>query len=126
MDRIDIHVDVPPVMISDLQDARQGEKSSVVAQRIAQARDIQKSRYTDDLTINANIKGDELEVVTQMDDETKALLTRSVEHAKMSARGYYRVLKVARTIADLNGGAETLQKSDVAEALSYRKIALNS
>ncbi len=123
MDRIDIHVDVPPVQISDLQGVGTGEPSKIVAQRIIRAREIQEMRYGGS-KINAYISGDMLDEATQMSDETRALLVKSVEHAKLSARGYYRILRVARTIADLNGGAELLSTSDISEALSYRRMAI--
>lgn len=130
MDRIDVHVEVPPVQVSDLHGAARGESSRAVAQRVAAARDIQKQRYGDHFpsgvsAVNANASGALLEEVTQMDDETRTLLMRSVEQAKLSARGYYRILRVARTIADLNGGAEQLSRADIAEALSYRRMGLN-
>jgi len=128
MDRIDIHVDVPPVQISDLQAVGTGDSSEIVAARVQAARNIQKERAqrleSSDAT-NATLSGELLDEVTKMDEETRDLLTRSVERAKLSARGYYRILRVARTIADLNGGEEMLAKSDIAEALSYRRMNLN-
>jgi len=130
MDRIDIHVDVPPVRVADLQAAGTGDSSAVVAARVQAARDLQKQRYEAQFAkgispINANADGSILDEVTQMDEETRALFIKSVEQAKLSARGYYRILRVARTIADLNGGAERLTKADIAEALSYRRMALS-
>ncbi len=130
MDRIDIHVDVPAVQISDLHGAAAGDSSAVVAARVQAARDIQLNRYEDmdfkgDVLVNARADGTVLEAVTQMEDDVRELFMRSVEQARLSARGYYRILRVARTIADLNGGAQTLSKADIAEALSYRRMALN-
>tara|TARA_R110001592_G_scaffold29350_8_gene106581 strand:- start:457 stop:1983 length:1527 start_codon:yes stop_codon:yes gene_type:complete len=130
MDRIDIHIDVPAVQISDLHNAGTGDASAVVAARVQAARSIQQARYerlgkAGSGLINAAIDGATLDDVTQMDDDTRALLVKSVEQAKLSARGYYRILRVARTIADLNGGGERLSKSDIAEALSYRRMMLN-
>lgn len=131
MDRIDIHVDVPPVQISDLQGAQRGDSSAVVAARIVAARNIQKNRYKSKglrgaSPINANADGAALDEVTQMEEATRALLNKAVEQARLSARGYYRILRVARTIADLNGGAEMLGKADIAEALSYRRMGLGA
>ncbi len=128
MDRIDIHVDVPPVQISDLQAVVTGDSSEIVAARVQAARNIQKERaqrLDASDAINARLSGELLDEVTKMDEETRDILTRSVERAKLSARGYYRILRVARTIADLNGGADMLTKSDIAEALSYRRMNLN-
>ncbi len=128
MDRIDIHVDVPPVSISDLQGVNTGETSEVIAGRIKIARDIQNERYMrlglrEKSMINANADGDILDKVTAMSMETRVFLNKAVEAAKLSARGYYRILRVARTIADLNGGTDELSKADISEALSYRKIS---
>ncbi len=127
LDRIDVHIDVPPVQISDLSGAGVGDSSEVVAQRVQRARDIQIMRYRAfesdvRLPINAYVDGSILDQVTPMSEETRKTLMHSVERAKLSARGYYRVLRVARTIADLNGGGQEIQKRDIAEALSYRRI----
>lgn len=126
MDRIDLHVDVPAVMVSDLQNVDAGESSAQVATRVARARAIQEKRYDGaDMKaaarVNANADGKILEDATPMQSDAKDLLTRVAAQNKLSARGYYRVLRVARTIADLNGGAEELSKADIAEALSYRR-----
>lgn len=126
MDRIDLHVDVPAVMVSDLQNVEAGESSAQVATRVARARAIQEKRYHGaDMKaaarVNANADGKILEDATPMQSDAKDLLTRVAAQNKLSARGYYRVLRVARTIADLNGGAEELSKADIAEALSYRR-----
>lgn len=131
MDRIDLHVDVPAVKMSDLQTETTSESSAAIAARVQKARDIQRLRYESlgldgKEPINANADGRILEDATPMDADAKALLTRAAEQTKISARGYFRILRVARTIADLNGGAENLCKADIAEALSYRRINLNS
>lgn len=129
MDRIDIHVDVPPVQIADLQNVTTGDTSEVVAARVLAAREIQRDRYEHlgmqgVAFVNANAQGDILDAVTKMSTETRDILTKAAARAKLSARGYYRILKVARTIADLNGGAEMLSTADIAEALSYRRMAV--
>lgn len=130
MDRIDIHVDVPAVKIIELQRINTGDTSEQVSVRIQKAREIQAQRYSVyDLNgrtpINAHADGSTLEAVTPMNDETRDLLRLCVEQAKLSARGYYRILRVARTIADLNGGSHEVTKSDIAEALSYRRLAFS-
>lgn len=132
MDRIDIHVDVPAVQLSDLHGAPAGDSSAVVAARIIKAREIQAARYANTdfpigrAPINANADSTRIEAVTQMDDDVRDIFMKSIENAKISARGYYRILRVARTIADLDGGKEKLTKQDVAQALSYRRMALNA
>lgn len=129
MDRIDLQVDVPPVQISDL-DAPKGEISRIVAQRVLNARAIQQTRFqslgvSDAIAINAHTDTKILEEIAVMDGDAKVLLNKSMEAAKLSARGYYRILRVARTIADLSGAPEKLNKLHVAEALSYRRVILN-
>ncbi len=132
MDRIDIHVDVPAVQLSDLHGAPVGDSSAVVAARIIKAREIQAARYANTdfpigrAPINANADSTRIEAVTQMDVDVRDIFMKSIENAKISARGYYRILRVARTIADLDGGKEKLTKQDVAQALSYRRMALNA
>lgn len=131
MDRIDMHVDVPAVRIADLQNVATGESTASVAARVKAAREVQLERFSSmglesALSVNAYAQGDVLERVTQMNDDTKALLNKAMEQSRMSARGYYRILKVARTIADLDGGSEELGKPHIAEALSYRRIFLSS
>jgi len=129
MDRIDMQIDVPAVQVSDL-DAPPGESSAAVAARVAQARHIQQERYAAleknlPVSINAHVEGKILEEIATMDTEAKTLLDQTMHSAKLSARGYYRVLRVARTIADLSGAPDKLSKAHIAEALSYRRILLN-
>lgn len=127
MDRIDIRIDVPAVSVADLHNVSKGESSSEVSERVERARDIQKSRYNQmgleaTQPINAYVDSEILDQVTPMSKDTRDLFLRAIEQARLSARGYYRILRVARTIADLNGGAEEVSRYDVAEALSYRRI----
>lgn len=126
MDRIDMQVDVPAVSVADLQNAGTGETSAVVAMRVQKAREIQAGRFValeSEITQNAHAQGNILEQIIDMTDESRLLLNKAMENAKTSARGYYRLLKVARTIADL-AGCEAIERSHIAEALSYRRIAL--
>lgn len=127
MDRIDMQVDVPAVSIADLQNAGTGETSAVIAERVQRARDLQARRFSalgSDITQNAHAQGNVLEQIIEMSEESRILLNKAMENAKTSARGYYRLLKVARTIADL-AGCDVIERSHIAEALSYRRIALN-
>lgn len=121
-----MQVDVPAVSIADLQTASGGESSAVIRSRIETARDIQAARFEkfgSDLRINAHANGDILEKTVQLQGDAQELLNRCMENAKVSARGYFRILKVARTIADLDGASDLIKKAHVAEALSYRRIA---
>ncbi|MFY1710112.1 YifB family Mg chelatase-like AAA ATPase [Tritonibacter mobilis] len=121
MDRFDLRIEVEPVAFADLERSRPGESSATVAQRVAQARAIQAERYAacDGASVNADAEGRVLEDVAQLHDDSRALMMQASEHFGLSARGYHRVLRVARTIADLDG-APQIARDHVAEALSYR------
>jgi magnesium chelatase family protein len=121
MDRIDLRVEVPPVAFTDLDLPETGESSATVAERVAAARATQTARFEahPGLRVNADAEGRLLEEVASPDSEGRDLLTRVAERFGLTARGYHRVLRVARTIADLDG-AETVRKPHVAEAVSYR------
>jgi magnesium chelatase family protein len=123
-DRIDIHADVPAVNPLDLSAPSPGEDSATVAARIAAARDIQTQRFTAigaQATTNAEADGEILEQVAAPDGEGRDLLTRAAERMMLSARGYHRILRVARTIADLDGSVN-VRRLHIAEALSYRRV----
>ncbi len=125
LDRIDLNIDVPAVSAADLALPPPGEGSAVVARRVAAARQRQAARYADQPTetrvrTNAEVDGALLDEVATPDPEGRALLVRAAERLRLSARGYHRVLRVARTLADLEGAA-IVGRRHVAEALSYRR-----
>jgi magnesium chelatase family protein len=126
MDRFDLRVEVPPVAYSDLDLPASGDRSATVAARVAAARDRQTARFADydGIRVNADAEGALLEEIAEPDADGKALLLRVAERFGLSARGYHRVLRVARTIADLEGAA-SVRQPHVAEAVSYR-LALTS
>ena len=121
MDRFDLRVDVPPVAYTDLDLPASGDSSAEVAARVAAARDIQHARFDGQpgMSVNADAEGDMLEEIASPDSEARALLTKVADRFHLSARGYHRVIRVARTIADLQG-AETVRKPHIAEAVSFR------
>ena len=121
MDRFDLRVEVPPVAFTDLDLPASGDSSSEVANRVQRARAEQQARYADrpDMRLNADAEGEALEEIAAPDTEGRALLTKAAERFGLSARGYHRVLRVARTIADLDGSA-ALRHPHIAEAISYR------
>ncbi len=128
MDRIDIIVDVPSVKVDDLNNMQAAESSAIVASRVQAARTVQETRFRglgSDVLVNARADGKILEDIAPMDSEARALLTRATDSAKLSARGYFRILRVARTIADLSGAPPVLGKTHIAEALSYRRHVVN-
>ncbi|MDR6293580.1 magnesium chelatase family protein [Inquilinus ginsengisoli] len=124
LDRIDLHVDVPAVSAADLSLPPPAEGTAEVAARVAAARQLQVARYAaDGITTNAEADGAVLERVAAPDPAGAVLLTQAAERLRLSARGYHRVLRVARTLADL-AGAEGIGRAQIAEALSYRRLAV--
>jgi magnesium chelatase family protein len=121
MDRFDLRIEVPPVSVNDLSLPTATEGSRAVARRVAAARDIQAARYKDmdGLRLNADAEGEYLEEIARPDAQGAELLTRVAEKFRLTARGYHRVLRVARTIADLDG-APDVARPHIAEAVSYR------
>ncbi|MEM6676366.1 MAG: YifB family Mg chelatase-like AAA ATPase [Pseudomonadota bacterium] len=119
LDRIDIRIEVPPVGYDVLALPPHGETSARVAERVARARAIQAARGGPG-AVNATLEGTALDAACRPDSEGAALLARAAERLRLSARGHARILRVARTIADLDG-AETVTRPHVAEAVSYRR-----
>lgn len=121
MDRFDLRVEVPPVAYCDLDLPPSGDTSSTVAARVAAARMAQTTRFQGHASarVNADLEGPMLEETAAPDAEGKALLARVAERFGLSARGYHRVLRVARTIADLDS-SQSVRMPHVAEAVSFR------
>ena len=124
LDRIDMQLDVAAVRASDLSLPPAKERSADVAARVAAARNIQIERFAalglDNLRCNAQADGGTLEKIAALDKSGQSLMNDAAEAMNLSARGYHRVLRVARTIADL-AGSEAILRLHLAEALSYRQ-----
>ena len=123
MDRIDIQVEVESVPFEDISKAPKGEPSSAIRERVINARRIQMERYKDikGVHCNAQMNTALLQKYVQLNDETMTLLRNAMKKFNLSARAYDRILKVARTIADLEG-SETVEKQHIAEAIGYRNL----
>jgi len=123
IDRFDLRVEVPPVAFQDLGLPPSGDASGEVAARVAQARARQSARFADipEARVNADAEGALLEEIAAPCAEGRDLLARVAERFHLSARGYHRILRVARTIADLDN-AQTVRTPHVAEAISYRLV----
>ena len=123
LDRIDLFVEAPPVTAADLALPPPAEGTAEAAGRVAAAREIQSDRFAKAAPsrrrINADADGDALDAHARPDADGAAMLAKAAEHLMLTARGYHRVLKVARTIADLDGAGGVL-RVHIAEALTYR------
>jgi magnesium chelatase family protein len=123
LDRIDLHVEVAGVAAADLVLPPPAEGSAEVRARVQTARQVQTDRYAGQgVRTNAEADGDLLDRVATPDEAGRRLLAQAAEAMRLSARGFHRVLRVARTIADL-AGSEGVGRVHVAEALSYRRVA---
>lgn len=123
-DRIDLHVELPEVTAETLSQPGTGEPSTPVAERVKKARVIQENRYHSlglSVRLNAHVDGEMLDEVAALDSQSQTLLKKAAETFKLSARGYRRVLRVARTLADMEA-SERVLSNHISEALSYRRI----
>lgn len=123
LDRIDIQCEITPVPFSDISKAAQGEPSSVIRERVIKARHIQEERYKDYKGIHCNAQMSErmIHQYAEPDEAGIRMLRMAMEKLSLSARAYNRILKVARTIADL-AGSETVKTEHIAEAIGYRNL----
>lgn len=123
LDRIDIHVEVTPVPFSELSKERTSEKSETVRARVVQARQIQEQRFRDaeNVYCNSQMSARQLRQLCALTPECSQLLKTAVERIGLSARAYDRILKVARTIADLSA-SESIKTEHLAEAIQYRNL----
>ena len=126
LDRMDLRVDVPDIDPRDLRSKQEGESSAIIRERVQKTRDIQTKRLSGlqnkhgrALRVNANMDGKLLEEFAPLDQKSQEMLDKAIDKFGLSARGYYRVLRIARTIADMEG-REHIFSGDVAEALRYR------
>jgi magnesium chelatase family protein len=126
LDRIDLHVEVPALSVADMALPPPREGTAEVAARVAAARLVQSDRFAalgrPELRTNSEVEGELLEEVAVCDEPARGLLRRAAHQLHFSARGYHRVLRVARTIADLDG-SETIRKPHIAEAVAFRRIS---
>ena len=136
MDRIDIHIEVPRVEYEKLSDSRLGEPSETIQARVEAARQIQRQRFDsnganadnnldNEMACNADMRVAEVRKYCQLDDTGRSLMRSAMSQLQLSARAYHRILKLARTIADL-AGSESIQPHHLAEALQYRPRGMGS
>ncbi len=122
LDRLDLHIEVPPVEFDEIDSLEKAESSAEIKKRVNAARAVQNERFKGtSIPCNARITSDLLHEVCQLSDDGRALLKKAFEKLGLSARAYDRVLKVSRTIADLDGSLE-IKPRHVAEAVQYRSL----
>ncbi len=123
LDRIDLHIEVSEVKFRDISAEQTGENSATIRNRVVAARKRQQARFANkrSVTCNARMGSKELKAFCAIDESTKELLKFAMADLNLSARAYDRILKVARTIADL-AGAETVGAEHVSEAIQYRSL----
>ncbi len=122
LDRIDLHVEVPAVRFADLSRAQAGEPSAVVRQRVVAARDLQRARYAGrPVNCNARMRPRDLREFVRLDEPTRDMLRVAMTDLNLSARAHDRILKVARTLADLAGRPD-VTASDISEAIGFRNL----
>jgi len=123
LDRIDLHIEVPAVKFRDISAERTGESSAQIRERVVAARKRQHERFRGrkHVTCNARMGTKELKQFCALDESTKELLNHAMNDMNFSARAYDRILKVARTIADL-AGSEAITSDHVSEAVQYRSL----
>ena len=123
LDRIDLHIEVPPVKFREITSERTGETSAQIRERVVAARQKQQARFAGKpkITCNARMGSRELKSYCALDETAMELLKFAMADLNLSARAFDRVLKVSRTIADL-AGAETIASEHVSEAIQYRSL----
>jgi magnesium chelatase family protein len=120
LDRIDIHIEVPRVEYEKLSDNRLGEASAAIRGRVEAARQRQLERFADlNILCNADMRPAEVRKFCELDETGRSLVRTAMSQLQLSARAYHRILKLARTIADL-AGSEAIAPAHLAEALQYR------
>lgn len=122
LDRFDLHIEVAPVEFNDISSDKKEESSAEIRKRVSAARDIQNERFKGTpINCNAKITPDKLNTFCPMDDKAKAFIGKAFDSLGLSARAYDRILKVARTIADLNG-SEKIEKEHISAAIQFRSL----
>jgi magnesium chelatase family protein len=122
MDRIDIHIEVPAIKFNEISSDKPAEASSSIRERVTKARSIQYDRFkSDGIYANAHMKPRHIRKYCKIDEDSLNLMEKAMNRLGLSARAYNRILKVARTIADIEG-CEKIATEHISEAIQYRSL----
>jgi magnesium chelatase family protein len=122
MDRIDIHIEVPAIKFNEISSDRPAEPSALIRERVSRAREVQYERFKNDgIYANAHMKPRHIRKYCRIDEDSLSLMETAMNRLGLSARAYNRILKVARTIADIEG-AEKIASHHISEAIQYRSL----
>ena len=123
LDRIDLHIEVQPVPFEKLSDERKGESSKIIRERVTKARELQTRRFEESDKVHYNAQMNTKQIVSscELNEASKTLLKTAMDRLNLSARAYDRILKVSRTISDLDG-AENILPEHIGEAIQYRSL----
>ena len=119
LDRIDLHLEVTPVALDCVIEQRSGEPSSEIRARVENARTVQSHRFGNSISTNAMMRTHEMQMFCRLDDSSRKMIRAALENLGLSARAYDRILKVSRTIADLDNSRD-IRAHHLAEAIQYR------
>jgi len=123
LDRIDLHIEVQPVPFDKISDERRGEASKIIRERVTKAREIQTQRFKENEKVhnNAQMNVKQIRIHCELNEASKTLLKTAMDSLNLSARAFDRILKVARTIADLSS-EEFILPEHIGEAIQYRSL----
>jgi magnesium chelatase family protein len=123
LDRIDLHIEVQPVPFEKLSEERRGEASKIIRERVTKAREIQTKRFSESKKVhyNAQMHVKQIRKYCELNNASKTLLKTAMDRLNLSARAYDRILKVSRTISDLEG-TDSISPDHIAEAIQYRSL----
>jgi magnesium chelatase family protein len=122
MDRIDIHIEVPAIKFNEISSDVAGEPSSSIRERVTRARSVQQERFrSDGIFANAHMKPRHIRKYCKIDADSQRLMEAAMNRLGLSARAYNRILKVSRTIADIEG-SEKMSTEHISEAIQYRSL----
>ena len=120
LDRIDLYIEMRRLEKDEIFDIKKSESSSVIRSRVEESRAIQRNRFKNESTLNAKMNGKQIDKYCKIDEKTKYIFEKAIDELQLSVRAYDKILKISRTIADLDG-SENIEINHLIEALNYRR-----